>query len=169
MKSRILILLSGFLFTNCLDQQTEKKEYFFRSYIDLEITHTDDKYGEWGGDTDVVHIYYNGENMLVDYSSYLGSMESPSPPKPNEKPQKWYEYKKLDFKVDSLKLNPDEIQLVQTSILDLVKYKIENPERISHSGIYNSVVSKDSSLIIKNYPSFEWESFQKLKRLLKTK
>lgn len=169
MKHRILILLSGILFTNCSDEHTEKKEYFLHTYNDLEITHTNDKYGEWGGDTDVVHIYYDGENVLVDYSLYLGSTESPLPPKPDEKPRKWYEYKKLDFKIDSIRLNPYEIQLVQISILDLVKHKIETPEKLSHSGIYNSVVSKDSSLIIKNYPSFEWESFQKLKSALMNK
>ncbi|MFD0975405.1 hypothetical protein [Salinimicrobium gaetbulicola] len=142
-------------------------------YIDIvneiELSHTDDKYGEWGGDTDLILIYSNGNQYFANYSRYLGSVEPPLPPKENEKPKKWYEYKKLDFEIDSLKLNQSDKELIEKTILELLKNKLRNPTSFSHSGISNKIISKDSTLLIRDYPSIEWKSFQELKKVLKEK
>lgn len=139
-------------------------------YIDflneIEISHTDDRYGEWGGDSDIIIIYSKGNDVFANYSRYLGSSEPPMPPKENEKSKKWYEYKELEKKIDSIKLNDEEKQLVESSVTELLKHKMSNENMLAHSGIYNRVVSKDSSLIISDYPSFEWKSFQTLKNKL---
>ncbi|MRT16168.1 hypothetical protein F3C99_04280 [Vitellibacter sp. q18] len=142
------------------------------SYIgflnEIVISHTDDKYGEWGGDTDLIKIYSDGNEIYANYYRFIGSSKPPMPPKKEEKSKKWYEYKTLESKIDSIKLNEHEKQLVVNAIVELLKSKLNNEDFPAHSGIYNRVISKDSSLIINDYPSIKWESFQKLKTELKT-
>jgi hypothetical protein len=179
MKIYLLILLFGLSLISCVDIPTDKKiekdisTENILNYIDtfneIEISQTDDKYGEWGGDSDIIRIYSDGENILADYSRYLGSMEPPTPPKENKIPKKWYEFKKLEFKIDSIKLNIFEKQLVEIAVLDLLQNKIRNETSFSNFGINNRIVSKDSSLIINDYNSIKWKSFQKLKNELDKK
>ncbi|MEG3660194.1 hypothetical protein V5097_22480 [Arenibacter palladensis] len=139
-------------------------------YIDewnqIELAHTDDKYGEWGGDSDIILIYSDGKNLYANYSKYLGSRKPPAPPDLNKKPKKWYEYKKLDFKIDSIIIDKNKTDLVENAILELVKQKVYNSTSFSHSGIKNSVITRDSSLIINDFPSNKWLTFQKLKNFL---
>ena len=179
MKTQLLTLILGISFTSCAEKRTEKKTEKdvntekVLSYIDtfneIEISQTDDKYGEWGGDSDIIHIYSDGENILADYSRYLGSMEPPMPPKENEKPKKWYEYDKLKIKIDSIKLDTYEKKLVEEAILDLMKNKIRNRTSFSNFGFHNRVITNDSSLIISDYSSIKWKSFHKLKNELTKK
>jgi hypothetical protein len=135
---------------------------FIDNRNDIELSQTDDKYGEWGGDTDLIKIYSDGDKLYADYYKYLGSKKPPSPPKENEKQKKWYEYKTLDTKIDSIELNDNEKHLAELSIVELIKYKVRN-ESIQLGGIINKIVSKDSSLIINDCNSIKWKSFQMLK------
>jgi len=142
---------------------------FIDKWNQLELAHTDDKYGEWGGDSDVILVYSDGKKIYADYSKYLGSYEPPMPPKENEKPKKWYEYKMLELKIDSIELNNVEIGLIEKAIVELAKKKINNRTSFSHAGIVNKVISSDSSFIIKDYPSNDWVTFKKLKKKLTEK
>ncbi len=143
---------------NCIDSLNE-----------IEISHTDDKYGEWGGDTDLILIYSDGNELYAKYSRYLGSDNSPLPPDENEEPKKWYEYGKLEFTIDSIRLNYSDKELIEKVIFELLKSRLRNPTSFTNGGIYNYVVTKDSSLIIQDYPSIKWENFQKLKAKLKNR
>ena len=142
----------------------------YLNYIDIvneiEISHTDDKYGEWGGDTDLILIYSDGKHYFANYSKYLGSAEPPLPPKENEKPKKWYEYGELEIKIDSIRLTKSDKELIEMTIFELIENKLRNPTAFTHSGIYNSIISRDSTLIINDYPSIEWKKFQELKKVL---
>ena len=148
---------------------SEKFLKFIDTINEIEISHTDDKYGEWGGDTDIILVYSNGNQFFANYSRYLGSAEPPSPPKENEKQKKWYQYKELAFKIDSIKLNQSDKKLIEKTILELLKNKLRNPTSFSNSGINNKIISKDSSLVISDYPSIEWKNFHKLKSVLNKK
>jgi hypothetical protein len=170
MKKILITLLIEFLLASCNDNEAELE------YVDIwnqiELAHTDDKYGEWGGDTDIILVYSDGKKYYANYSKYLGSYETPKPPKPpneNEKVKKWYEYKKLEQKIDSIELNSESIQLIKDAIIYLTEEKITNSSFPSNAGISNSVISRDSSLIIDNYPSDEWKPFQQLKSKLGVK
>ncbi|MFB9054629.1 hypothetical protein ACFFVB_16190 [Formosa undariae] len=186
MRKILLIFIIGVLFANCANKKDEPTSETQRDlekaqnenqieleYIDrwnqIELAQTDDKYGEWGGDSDIILIYSDGEKVFANYSRYLGSYEPPIPPKENEKQKKWYEYKKLERNIDSIELSFDQILLIENAILELTKTKIKSETNISHSGIVNSVISKDSSLIIKDYPSNKWKSFQRLKNSIMEK
>ncbi len=180
MKKILLAFIIGVLFANCTNKKDNPTTEYPKDlekiqsdsktelqYIDrwnqIELSQTDDKYGEWGGDSDIILIYSDGEKVFANYSRYLGSYEPPMPPEENEKPKKWYEYKKLEVKIDSIELSDDQIGLIENAIIELIKTKIHSETYPSHSGIVNSVISRDSSLIIEDYPSNKWKSFQQLK------
>jgi hypothetical protein len=180
MKKILLTFIIGVVFANCANKKDEltsenqsdleKAQSASESeleYIDrwnqIELAQTDDKYGEWGGDSDIILIYSDGEIVFANYSRYLGSYAPTMPPKENEKPKKWYEYKKLNRKIDSIELSGDQIGLIENAIIELTKTKINSETYPSHSGFVNSVISRDSSLIIRDYSSNEWKLFQRLK------
>ncbi|OQD41886.1 hypothetical protein BUL40_13615 [Croceivirga radicis] len=174
MKNLVLILYFLTILSGCkesskneLDSNREIKEKISLEYVDewnqIELTQTDDKYGEWGGDSDIITIYSDGKTLYANYSRFLGSLAPPPPPAENEESKKWFEYKELDFKIDSIKLDKEKIKLVENAIVGLIKQKIQNQSYISHSGIYNSVITRDSSLIIDDFPSGKWITFQELK------
>lgn len=183
MKKILLTLIFGILLASCADKKDEKtseneenvenvqtQNKVNLKYVDrwnqIELAHTDDKYGEWGGDTDIILVYSDGKKYYADYAKYLGSYEPPKPPKKNDEPKKWYEYKNLEHKIDSIELNLESLQLIEDAIIYLVKEKITNSSFPSHAGISNSVISRDSTLMICSYPSDEWKSFQELKTKL---
>ncbi|WP_417887965.1 hypothetical protein [Zunongwangia sp.] len=184
MKKVVLILLIGILFANCADKNekletteinksgnitSEKKLKYIDRWNQIELAQTDDELGEWGGNSDIIIIYSDGEKIYANYSRYLGSYQPPKPPKENEEPNKWYKYKELEDKVDSIELNNVQIELIENAILELTKLKINSKSSFSHSGIINRVISRDSSLIIRDYPSKEWKAFQNLKKSITEK
>lgn len=132
----------------------------------IELLQEDEAYGEWGGDVDLIRVYLYEGSLYADYHRYVG--RSGALPPPDEMNRKWYEYKILQIKMDSIELNEMEKQLVELSIANLVKNKLRN-NRIPVIGIYNSVISEDSSLVIMDYNSFEWRTFGELKASLKDK
>jgi hypothetical protein len=142
-------------FLDCVDYQNE-----------IKLSHADDRYGEWGGDTDLILIYSDGNEIYAKYSRYLGSVNPPPPPKENEGPIIGYEHLKLEFTIDSIKLDYSDRELIEKTIFELLKSRLRNSTALSHSGVYNYVVSKDSSLMVLDYPSIKWENFQKLKAKL---
>ncbi|MFC4690926.1 hypothetical protein ACFO5T_10845 [Dokdonia genika] len=186
MKKILLTLTIGILLASCADKNAEKevkksadlnvaenKTKIELKYVDswnqIELAHTDDKYGEWGGDTDIIKIYSDGKKYYADYAKYLGNVGPPEPPSENAEVKIWYEYKELESKTDSLELNNIELQLIKDAIIYLTKEKINNSSFPTHAGISNSVISRDSTLIIDSYPSDEWKPFQELKRRLSEK
>ncbi|MFI2741272.1 hypothetical protein ACG2LH_00920 [Zhouia sp. PK063] len=136
MKKILLILIFGNLFTNCsskndkLDStkitesdkaKSEKEIEYINNWNQIELAHTDDEFGEWGGNSDIILIYSDGKKIYANYSRYLGSYEPPNPPNANEKPKKWYEYKKLEKTIDSVELNSEQIELIQSHLFLIVE------------------------------------------------
>jgi hypothetical protein len=176
MKNRLAILfLTLILLTSCLNEyksfensnitvELNQEIEYINKLEQLELIQTDNVYGEWGGDTDVIKLYSDGKNIYANYARYLGKEGPPDPFTVNDYSKKWYEFKKLDRKQDSIKLKDRQIVLIKSAILELTKLKIENRTYPSiGGGIVNEVVSRDSSLIIQHYPSNQWKSFQDLK------
>ncbi|PNW27013.1 hypothetical protein [Formosa algae] len=184
MKKILLILIIGILFANCADKKdkleateiiksdkakSEKEIEYIDRWNQIELAQTDDEFGEWGGNSDIIVIFSDGEKLYANYSRYLGSYKPPKPPKENEIPKKWYEYKELESRIDSVELNSEQIELIENAILELTELKINSKSYPAHSGIVNTVISRDSSLIIEDYPSKEWKSFQNLKKSITEK
>ncbi len=62
----------------------------------------------------------------------------------------------------TIQATDEERKLIEQAITELLKRKLSNNDSFGHSGIQNSVVFSDSTLIIKDYPSIRWSSFEKL-------
>ena len=183
MKNILLTLSIGILIAGCVDKNDElensQSNNFDASdndksaelrYIDewnsIELAHTNDEYGEWGGDSEIILIYSDGKVYYANYAKYLGEPGPPEQPKEDEEVKVWYEYKKLERKIDSVELTTEQLLLIKDAIYHLAKEKITKSSMPTHGGIVNSVVSTDSTLIIYDYPSDVWEPFQKLKKTI---
>jgi len=170
------------LLISCTNEKSDSKKGFETDYKDseeiklgilseiskIEFLREDDKYGEWGGDVDVIDIYKYKDEIFANYKRYVGKTTPPPPPDDTKMNKKWYEYKSLENKIDSIKLSENEKKLVETIFSDLLKNKMKN-DNIPIDGYYNSVIASDSSLVIIDYNSFEWSSFMDLKTELTKK
>ena len=141
------------------------------NWQDLKLIQTDDRFGEWGGNTYIIRIYKNSNSELfADYKELKGSIEPPPPPPFNDSTKylPWYSYKPLIDQKNHIKLKNKQIHLILDAISGLSKQRLSN-ENFSHSGIMNEVILKDSSIYIRDYPSYKWVEFQKLKKWLTKK
>lgn len=169
-KFNIIALLSVFLVLSCDSRDKPKTEESFLQSInewqEIELIQTDDRYGEWGGNTFIFRIYKmaDSDSILADYKELEGSQEPPPPPDPDSLRQPWYNYKPVVMERKGIKLSTTEKELIQKAILELTINKLENKNSISHSGISNTVISQDSTLVIRDYPSIKWSNFQLLKK-----
>ena len=183
MKNILPKLLIGILIAGCVDKNdkvensqsnnfdiTDNKRSTELRYIDkwnsIELAHTNDEYGEWGGDTEIIKIYSDGKVYYANYAKYLGEPGPPEPPKEDEEVKVQYEYQKLERKIDSVELTAKQLRFIKDAIYHLAQEKITSSSFPTHGGIVNSVISQDSTLIIDDYPSDEWEPFQKLKKTI---
>lgn len=141
------------------------------SYQEIILIQTDDRLGEWGGNTFIVKIYIerDAETIVADYKELEGTREPPLPPSPNESSDSidnWFGHKSIITEINKIKLTENDKKLIEDAIIELIKHKIRNTDSFGHSGISNRIMYKDSSLIVEDYPSIKWSNFQKLKKSL---
>ncbi|TYB68696.1 hypothetical protein ES676_14535 [Bizionia saleffrena] len=136
--------------------------YGISSCTEIELTHTDDKCGEWGGNTEIIRFFKKDckSEYYIVYSKRL--MDCSIDPITH--------YKRKDFDEQKIILSTKEDRkLLELCIKELTEMKLSNPIIITHSGILNKVTSNDSTLTIKDYPSKEWSNFNRLKKSIMEK
>jgi len=138
---------------------------------EILLIQTDDRLGEWGGNTFIVKIYMeeDSDTVVADYTELEGTMQPPPPPSPNASSDliySWFGHKSILTEVDEIILTENDKKIIEDAIIELTKSKITNEQPFSNAGISNSVIWKDSSLIIEDYPSIKWSNFLKLKKSL---
>ena len=185
MKKILPSLIIGILLVNCSDKKTESKAEtdevvetvesviknlgntesgtlnIIDTYQELILKQKGDKCGEWGGDTKEIRIYkteHNGK-FFADYKKTIIECKDPYSQK---REPKIIEKKEII-------LNDSELNLAQESISELMNYKLTTEQRISHSGIGNYVISRDSTLVIEDWPSFGWTKFRELIKQIEKK
>jgi len=134
---------------------------------ELYLFHTDDRFGEWGGNTYVIKLYRPAqkEELRIDYKEYEGKAGPPDPPAPNSNDKiNWLSGQPIINEKLGLVATVEELKLISTAIQELILTKANNDEFITMSGIVNRIMYSDSSLIVEDYPSTTWEEFQKLKQ-----
>ncbi len=185
MKKILLTLIIGILLANCSDKKTDQKAEtdvvvetvetviknlgntengtlkIIDTYQELLLKQKGDKCGEWGGDTKEIRIYKSEHkgNVYADFKETIIDCKDPYSEK--NKP------KIIEKK--AILLNDSELNLAQESISELINYKLTTEQRFSHSGIGNYVISRDSTLIIENWPSFAWPKFRELIKQIENK
>lgn len=181
MKRKNLIRLVLFLFIgitlgwvkDTFNLPTYKKKgdfFYFQSIFSDTITliQKGDECGEFGGNLEMIKIFNNSTNtkdifdkadVLASYSLYDDCGNNP----PIEK------MKPLESFI-SCDLSEKDMKAILSAIEELINMRLENMSFISHSGKINMVIAKDSSIIIRDYPSSEWKGFKKLRsKLIKRK
>ncbi len=136
---------------------------------ELYLFQTDDRFGEWGGNTYLVRLYRSHqENKLkIDYKEYEGQVGPPEPPDPNSSLKlNWFSGQSILNEVLGIDASNEELNLISNAIQELIKTKVNNDELVSMSGVVNRIMYSDSSMIVEDYPSTNWEQFQKLKHQL---
>ena len=131
------------------------------TYQELLLKQNGNKCGEWGGDIEEIRIYkpeHKGK-VFADYKKTVVDCNDPY----SQKSQPNIIEKK------AIVLNKSELNLAVESITELINYKLTTEQRISHSGIGNYVISRDSTLIIQHWPSFKWPKFKELIKLIEKK
>jgi hypothetical protein len=134
----------------------------------LILKQTSDKCGEWGGDEDIVKIYFLFDTRQRDYEKVMAvHIHKEFMCDSLEKYQSLAIPKRLT--VRSQKLRTSDLQMIDDCIYEILRDKLNNSIIISHSGIANSVEIKSSAnyieasnLIIRDYPATEWNSFKAL-------
>ena len=139
---------------------------------ELYLIQTDDKFGEWGGDTYLVRIYrgIQSGNLIIDYIEYKGKVGPQIPPDSNSKLIiDWFTGQPILFEKKGTIANDEFLNLISNAINELIITKVNNGEFVAMAGVVNQVMFSDSSLIIRDYPSTNWDKFHILKNKLKMK
>ena len=165
----LALIMSSFTENNGpAEHQADSK--LFRFSKEITLTHRGDEYGEWGGDETTLKVYRDlgKKKMSVDLTITDGSANFPYAPKSKRDVPRDDKFPVV-FEKYGVELSQVEMRLIEKSVLDLVKNKIRNEQIFVNAGIFNSVISSDSSLLIKDYPSIKWDSFHELVKLIKEK
>ena len=165
MKDGLFLIGLILLLTSCKDQ---KGLIIIDEYKDIRLIHTDDRYGEWGGNTFVIRIYKktNSDHYLADYAEFEGSTKAVPPPKEGDHYSPWYIYKLIIDQKNEILLDDEQVNLVQSALSELTEIKLLSTNRVVQGGIINEVFLDDSTFFIKENPPSKWNGFQTLRRSL---
>lgn len=136
---------------------------------ELYLIQTDDRFGEWGGNTFVIRVYrnYSNDALLMDYMEFEGNAGAPPPPDPSSNLKfKWFSGQPLVNQKIKMIATDRELHLLSQAIEEMLHTKINNDAPIAMAGVVNRIMYSDSSFILEDYPSTNWDEFQKLKHVL---
>lgn len=157
MKKVYLILIGFFIVFISFQQKSSPNPLkFIEPNNSLEIVSIDNKCGEWGGNEHKITIYRENTEgpLLADYIE-------------KEKNCKNKRETKITISVKKIELGASERELILQSINELTEKKLNREKFISHSGIYNRIMLRDSSIIIHDFPSIELKKLNELISKLK--
>lgn len=132
---------------------------------ELYLIQTDDRFGEWGGNTYLIRVYRENktEHILLDYKEYQGEAGPPQPPHPDSIPNtilEWLGREPILNEKNKIKASEIYLKLIADAIQELIEIRINNSVFVTMSGVVNRVIYSDSTLIIEDYPSTNWDKFQ---------
>lgn len=123
-------------------------------YDTLFLSQTDMKCGEFGGDTVQFKIYGNQSKsgLLLEYKKIsIECAENQNPVVTDKR---------------TIEIKRKERIIIQDCILELTLHKLSSEQIISNFGIRNTIFRSDSSIVIKDWPSFEWPKFNELVEII---
>lgn len=159
MKEKIIILIAVFFLLVAWKKESKTNLLELINNINkLEILTVDDKCGEWGGNEKKLTIYRDGlkGQLLADYIEKEKNCTN------GKEPQ-------ITNSIKRIKLTQEENELILKTINELCEKKLNRKFRISHSGIFNRIMLRDSSIVISDFPSIELDNLNTLITKLKKK
>jgi hypothetical protein len=135
---------------------------------ELYLIQRDDRFGEWGGNTTLIKVYRDNQTdqILIDYKEYKGKEGPPQPPHPDSIPNsiiEWLEREPILKEKNGIKATDNYLKLITDAIQELIEIRINNKEFVAISGISNQVIYSNSTLLISDYHSTNWDKFQIIK------
>lgn len=121
----------------------------------LIFSFTDEKCGEWGGDTRSIYIYkqtskYPEFDTFADLIEYKMDCDSVGPEVPH----------KIAFKRNKILVNGVHQQLIMDAMEEYYKFKLDSDaDNFSHSGCFSGIKTTDGKLYLSLYPSPKWKKF----------
>lgn len=159
MKNKFIIYIGiFFLLIACKTQSKSNLLLHINRVNQLEILSIDDKCGEWGGNKKIITLYREDlkGQLLADYIEKTKNCENEKEPE-------------ITKSIKKIKITQEESKLILKSINELIENKLNREVYISHSGIYNQIMLRDSTLIISDFPSVELKSINDLVKKLKSR
>jgi hypothetical protein len=151
----LVVLLNSCSFNVGHEKRFNSPINYIESYATLRLETINTKCGEWGGNKEVNIVYRDlrQETFYADYIKEIIDCEDP------------YADSSKNIVTYAKRIEMDiKAQLVARKCINqLVDLKLSERHVPVHSGIYNSVFVSDSSLILEDYPSRNWESFFELR------
>jgi len=159
MKHKLIISIGiFFLLIACKKESKPNPLLYINRVNQLEILTVDDKCGEWGGNEKTITVYRDDlkGQLLADYIEKTKNCKNGKEPEITES-------------IKRIKLTDEESELILISINELCEKKLSKEDYPSHSGIYNRIMLRDSTLMISDFPSVELKSINDLITKLKRK
>jgi hypothetical protein len=159
MKNNFIILIGiFFLLYGCKTQSKSNLLLYINRVNQLEILTVDDKCGEWGGNEKILTIYRDDlkGQLLADYIEKTKNCKNGKEPE-------------ITDSIKRIKLTTEESELILKSINELCEKKLSKEDFPIHSGIYNRIMLRDSTLMISDFASVKLKSLNDLITKLKNK
>ena len=179
MRNFILFLLAIFTIgCNGTDDNVSEKKYFnlikgsikninYREDFDwlfgdtLELFQQNKKCGEWGGDIERIRIFHKTKKIFGYYTKESFDCD-------NLEREYYGTPTSIMYQSEEIEFTNKQIALLKKAILDLTEHRLSNSLPIYNAGIDNrvQVLGEDEfskELFIRDYPSFNWDKFHKLK------
>lgn len=157
MKKKFIILIGLLFLLVAFKKESNPNTLLFINQINkLEILTVDNKCGEWGGNEKNITIYRNDLKgpLLADYVEKTKNCKNS-----NEH--------EITKSITKIKLTQHENDLIILSINELCEKKLNKTDYPSHSGTYNRIMLRDSSIFISDFTSTELKSISDLISRLK--
>jgi len=124
----------------------------------LELVQHNDKCGEWGGDIEIIRIFWKSRKLFGYYIKETYNCDT----------LVWVGYvNPTIYKSKEIEFSNQLKELLKDTIVSIAEYKLNNGLFFGHSGIVNSVrfkgENKGYELFIRDYSYFSWNTFHKLK------
>jgi len=157
----LLFIITFLCYIPIYSQNQEESLNSFGWCQEIELSQTDDKCGEWGGDTQIIRIYKMECKgiVLADFKQIIVNCTDPNSENSKSK----------TIVKTAIELTISEKQLVEDCIAELTAHKKTSEKHIIHSGNLNTVKFKDPTLIIEDWSRFHWPKFQELSKTINNK
>lgn len=134
----------------------------------MYLIQTDDKLGEWGGNSFFVKLYREkkSKKLFLDYKEFEGKAGPPKIAESVDRPnsaEAWFNDQVVRIEKTGIEATEPYLKLISKAIYELLEIKTANNEILSNAGIVNRVKYSDGTLKIRDYPSTNWPRFQEIK------
>ena len=155
MIARILIIALLLSLNSCYTKETPISLRYILPKDSLKLIIINDNCGEWGGKEESIVVYRSvfAGPLFANYTQINKDCKTGKQTRDTNSKR-------------GIRLNERNQQLIIECINELCENKLSRENRPSHSGLFCQVIVTDSSIIINDFPSANWNKFNQLRAQL---